>query len=452
MPSICPICKWVFLTDSKFQPGALVRDNHARVGKVVGDPILVELDGNTVEVVTVDFWGQKVKSPENFLNLLASDSPEALLLEQPEALAPWADEAPLKLVALALSVGGGSGKAADIRAKLDGRVLEAGKWENWWKKQPQQMRKLPARFKITKVGRDSEYSLLTSFNAVPAASELKAVGGAEKEGTTPADWREWLLSPTHEPAPGRYPTKSVADSLAKWPAGTIEQALFRVIVSSEGLLSAGNLSGPVAEGWLRATAQAALRWRETAGPDAAGYTAARVGGVLARLSRIAGERTPQDLLLKAGAMDGEADAWRWGFAAGMWEAFDGEDARELYRRSAAALGRQARGDLAREMVLASFGSGLPGAATFRAGPAFGGPAGRGADAAFAGSDSFCDHSAEGRCARLYCEEPPLLGARKLWLAIGSHSVAHRQAERVGRPYIPRVGGRPGTAGDFRQGC
>jgi hypothetical protein len=359
VPSISPICKWVFLTDSKFQPGALVRDNHARVGKVVGDPKLVDLDGNTVEVFTVDFWGQKLKRPGNFLNLLASDSPEALLLEQPEALAPWADEAPLKLVALALSVGGGSGKAADIRAKLDGRVLGAGKWENWWKKQPQQMRMLPARFKITKVGRDSEYSLLTSFNAVPAASELKAVGGAEKEGTTPADWREWLLSPTHEPAPGRYPTKSVADSLAKWPAGTIERALFRVIVSSEGLLSAGNLSGPVAEGWLRATAQAALRWRETAGPDAVGYTAARVGGVLARLFRIAGERTPQDLLLKAGAMDGEADAWRRGFAAGMWEAFDGEDARESYRRSAAALGRQARGDLAREMVLASFGPDFP---------------------------------------------------------------------------------------------
>ena len=359
MPSICPICKWVFLTDSKFQPGALVRDNHARVGKVVGDPIFVELDGNTVEVVTVDFWGKEVKRPDNFLSLLASHSPEALLVEQPEALAPWAEAAPLKLVALALSVDGGSGKVADIRAKLDGRVLETGKWKNWWKKQPQQMRKLPARFKITKVGRDSEYSLLTSFDAVPAASELKAVGGAEKEGTTPADWREWLLSPTHEPAPGRYPTKSVADSLAKWPAGTIERALFRVIVSSEGLLSAGDISASVAEGWLRATAQAALRWRETAGPDAAGYTAARVGGVLARLSRIAGERTPQDLMLKAGAMDGEADAWRRGFAAGMWEAFDGEDARELYRRSAAVLGRQARGDLAREMVLASFGPDFP---------------------------------------------------------------------------------------------
>ena len=197
---------------------------------------------------------------------------------------------------------------------------------------------------------------MTQF--LPRANR-RAEGGAEKEGTTPADWREWLLSPTHEPAPGRHPTKQVADSLAKWPAKSIEQALLRVIVSSEELLSAGDVSTLVAEGWLRATAQAALRWRETSGTDTAGYTAARVGGILARLARNAGDRTPQDLLLKAGAMDGDADAWRRGFAAGLWEAFDGEDARELYRRSAAVLGRQARGDLAREMVLAAFGPDFP---------------------------------------------------------------------------------------------
>ena len=343
------------MTDSKLLPGALVRDNHMRVGKVVGDPIFVELDGNTVEVVNVDFWGTEVKRPDNFLNLLASDSPEALLVDRPEALASWAEEAPLKLVALALSVDGGSGKVADIRAKLDERVLETGKWENWWKKQPQQMRKLPACFKVTKVGKDSEYSLLTYYDSVPAASELKVVGGSEKEGTTPADWREWLEARTHEPPPGRFPTRQVANALAKWPAKTVEQALLRVVVSAEEVLATDGASQQVAEGWLRAVAQASLRWRETAGPDTAGYTSARVGGVLGRLARIAGDRTPQELLLRVGAMDGETDAWRRGFTAGMWEAFDGEDARELYRRSSAVLGRQARGDLARELVLSAFG-------------------------------------------------------------------------------------------------
>ena len=159
------------VNDPKFPPGAVVRDNHARVGKVVGNPVLVEIDGNTLEVVTVNIWGGEVKRRENWLTLLAPNSPEALLLDRPEALASWSEKAPMKLVALALSVGGGSGMVADIRAKLDERVLESGKWENWWKKQPQQMRKLPACFKIAKSGRDSEYSLLTYYDAVPAARE-----------------------------------------------------------------------------------------------------------------------------------------------------------------------------------------------------------------------------------------------------------------------------------------
>ena len=319
--------------------------------------MLVELDGNTVEVFTVDFWGTEVKRPDSWLTLLAPDSPESLLLHQPEALAAWAEDAPLKLVALALSVGGGTGKVADIRAKLDERVLEAGKWENWWKKQPQQMRKLPACFKITKVGRDSEYSLLTYFDAVPVASEIKAhktVGAASKGAPTLADWREWLSRDTHGPAPGRFPTKPVADALAKWPEESAEQALLRVILSSEEALSIANTSAQTAEGWLKAVAQASLRWREVGGSDPRGYTAARVGEVLAKLARVAGDRTPQELLLQAGALDGATDAWRRGFLAGMWDAFEGEDARDLYRTSSATLGRQARGDLAREIFLAAF--------------------------------------------------------------------------------------------------
>ena len=357
-----PDPKGVLVTDSMIHSGALVRDRHARVGKVVGDPVCVELDGNTVEVFNVDFWGNEYKRPEAWLAVLPSDSPEALLWERPEELASWAEEAPLRLVALALSVGGGSGKVADIRAKLDERVLEAGKWENWWKKQPQQMRRSSACFKVTKVGRDSEYSLLTSFDAVPAVGEVrsspkpaKSVGSADRGAATLANWEKWLESGSHDTIPGRFPTKPTIDSLAEWPARTIEPSLLRLITSAERLSSAGSMSAQAAEGWLRAIAQAALRWRETGGQDTRGYLAARAGEALARLARTAGDRTPQDLLLQTGAMDGAADAWRRGFAAGMWDAFDGEDARDLYHRSAELLGRQARGDLAREMVLAAFG-------------------------------------------------------------------------------------------------
>ena len=342
------------VTESKFPPGALVRDNHAKVGRVVGDPIVIELDGNPVEVFAVDFWGQEIKRPDSFLTLLPPDNAEALLVERPEALSSWADEAPLKLVALALSTSGGEGKMADIRAKLDGRVLEAGKWENWWKKQQQQMRKLPTCFKIVKTGRDSEYELLAWYESVPTASQLKTVGSPKKKATTSADWRAWLEAGTHRPPPGRFPTSQAASLLARWPADTIEQALLRVIVSAEEALASGELPAQAAEGWLRAVAQASLRRREVGGTDTRGYTAARAGHVLARLARIPGDRAPQDLVLSAGALDGGTEAWRRGFLAGMWDAFDGDDARQWYLASSTVLGRQARGDLAREIFLAAF--------------------------------------------------------------------------------------------------
>ena len=346
------------VTESKFPPGALVRDNHAKVGRVVGDPIVIELDGNPVEVFAVDFWGQEIKRPDSFLTLLPPDNAEALLVERPEALSSWADEAPLRLVALALSTSGGEGKMADIRAKLDGRVLEAGKWENWWKKQQQQMRKLPTCFKIVKTGRDSEYELLAWYESVPTASQLKTVGSPKKQATTSADWRAWLEAGTHHPPPGRFPTSQAASLLARWPADTIEQALLRVIVSAEEALASGELPAQAAEGWLRAVAQASLRRREVGGTDTRGYTAARAGHVLARLARIPGDRAPQDLVLSAGALDGGTEAWRRGFLAGMWDAFDGDDARQWYLASSTVLGRQARGDLARELFAAAFGPDL----------------------------------------------------------------------------------------------
>ena len=318
----------------------------------------VELDGRKVEVFTVDFWGAELKRPDNWLTLVDRDSPEAMLLDRPEQLTSWADEVPLKLIALALSVGGGTGKVADIRAKLDGRVIDSRKWESWWKKQPPLMRKMPDHFRITKVGKDNEYNLLNRFEAVSSATGSKAsksVKSEERGAATASDWKTWLEAQTHSPSPGRFPTRQVTNFLARWPAESIEAVLFRLIVGAEELFSVRETSPQVAEGWLRAIAQAALRWREVGGSDPRGYTAARVGEVLARLAGIAGERSPQDLLLQAGALDGEADAWRRGFLAGMWESFEGEGARELYLSSAGVLGRQARSDLARETLAAAFG-------------------------------------------------------------------------------------------------
>ena len=342
------------MTDSKIQPELLVCDNNSKVGKVVGEPVTREINGNSVETVAVDFWGEEQRKPTSQLTPLDWDSPEALLWRRPEQLAPWADEAPLKLIALALSVGGGQGKAADIREKLSGRVIREEDWDGWWKKRSRALGALPDYFQSVKAPRGNDYRLLTGFGDVPAdqAAPVKSRSVPMKV------WREWLLSGSPEDAPGRYPTKPVAEALAKWDdAETIEQVLIRLAVSAEALSTRGEVSSQEAEGWLTAIAHAAIRRREIGGPDPRGYDAARAGELLARLAKIAGDRTPQDLVLEAGTLDGEAEAWRRGFVAGMWESFEGDDAREMYRKSSAVLGRQARGDLAREIALAAFDPG-----------------------------------------------------------------------------------------------
>ena len=339
------------VTDSNIRPGALVRDSRSRVGKVVGNTENVVINDSTVAVVAVDFWGDQQRRPERSLTPLDDKSPEAVLWERPSELAKWADDAPLKLVALALSVSGGSGRVADIREKLDDRVPGL-KWDGWWRKAPALMRLLPQHFSVTRVGKDSEYKLLSSVDAVPAATDVK---DTDKKSPTAADWKNWLQADTHSPAPGRFPTKATLDALAVCPAHTVERALLRVIVSAEEALASRGINPQAAEGWLRAVAQASLRWREVGGSDPRGYTAARVGEVMARLARIAGDRTPQELVLSAGALDGETDAWRRGFLAGMWESFEAEEARDMYLSAAAVLGRQARADLARETFAAAFG-------------------------------------------------------------------------------------------------
>ena len=345
------------LTDStslprSLLPGKLVRDNRSRVGRVVGQAGTVEDDGDNVALIAVDFWGREERRPERWLTPLGEDCPEALLVDRPDELMSWAEDAPLRLVALALSVDGGTGKAADIRSRLAGRVIEEERWENWWNRRTKALSSLPKHFRSVKAAKGNQYTLLCGVDDVPA--DLKPA--AKAKSATAADWRKWLRTGAPENVPGRYPTKPVVEALAKWgDAETIEQVLTRLEVTAEGLLSRGDVSPQEAESWLTAIASAAIRRRETGGADPRGYDAARAGEVLARLSRIAGERTPLGLLLQAGAIDGTTDAWRRGFLAGMWDSFDGDGAREMYLGASTVLGRQARSDLARQITLAAFG-------------------------------------------------------------------------------------------------
>lgn len=325
------------MTDSTIQPGAFVWYAAKGLGSVR------EVGGSPAVLFWADEKSGATQSiPPALLTSLKSNGAEDF--------GEWAKNSPLTLVALALSACGGDGRESDIREKLNGRAPLSPNWAGWWKRTKPKLGNLPAHFAASETSEGIGYKLLSGVADVPP-------DWTQPKSATLADWKKWLSAEAHESPPGRFPTKPVADALAKWPENTVERALFRVIVSAEETLSLGNASAQVAEGWLRTVAQASLRWRETGGVDSRGYQAARVGELLVRLSRIAGDRTPQELLLQAGVLDGETDAWRRGFVAGLWEAFEGDDAREMYRRSSAVLGRQARADLAREIALAAFDPG-----------------------------------------------------------------------------------------------
>ena len=335
------------MSESGIRPGAFVWYAPKGIGRV-------EETGGSLSVL---FWidrksGKTERLPPNLLTPLATYIPEAESPGKASEADPWkqfesgAKKAPLKLVALALSACGNSGGTADIKEKLDRRA-PVGPWGSWWKRTEPKLGEMPSHFKIDGAGEDVKYILVSSVADVPADWIEPRV--------TPADWKKWLSAKTHEQPPGRFPTKPVADALAKWPAKTTEQALYRVMATSEQLLASGDVSSQVAEGWLRAVAQASLRWREVSDPDSRGRQAARIGALLVSLSRVAGGRTPQELLLEAGGLDGATGAWQRGFAAGMWESFGGEDSRQIYLQSSRVLVRQAREDLARELFLSAFG-------------------------------------------------------------------------------------------------
>ncbi len=325
------------MSESGIQPGAFVWYAAKGLGSVR------EVGGSPAVLFWADEKSGATQSiPPSLLTSLKSNGAEDF--------GEWAKNSPLTLVALALSACGGDGRESDIREKLNGRAPLSPNWAGWWKRTKPKLGNLPAHFAASETSEGIGYKLLSGVADVPP-------DWTQPKSATLADWKKWLSAEAHESPPGRFPTKPVADALARWPENTVERALFRVIVSAEETLALGNASAQVAEGWLRTVAQASLRWRETGGVDSRGYQAARVGELLVRLSRIAGDRTPQELLLQAGVLDGETDAWRRGFVAGLWEAFEGDDAREMYRRSSAVLGRQARADLAREIALAAFDPG-----------------------------------------------------------------------------------------------
>lgn len=118
--------------EQEFLPGNVVLHRQWGVGHVIERASGAQAD------LVVDFPGKprhrmSSQLASYALSKLPSDGLEALLLREPDKVATWGKDAPLKLIGATLADLGGAAKPAEIRAKLEGRLVPI-QWASWWKR------------------------------------------------------------------------------------------------------------------------------------------------------------------------------------------------------------------------------------------------------------------------------------------------------------------------------
>ena len=222
---------------------------------------------------------------------LPNDGLEAILASNPDMAYSWVTEAPLRLVAATLrDLDGRTGKAGDLKDKLEARVLRGCgmRWKDWWAKVLPDVKESGYFYEKS---RNLWTFLGTGANIPesPLGEKPKPAKVAKKKPPNISDWRKWLRGAYGAPPPGRWPTKNAFDVLAKWSdKKTIEQALTQTVQGAEEFLASGSASSQAAAGWLEAVSRASLRWRELMGPDASSDLASWTGQLFPRLTKAAG--------------------------------------------------------------------------------------------------------------------------------------------------------------------
>ena len=345
---------------SKIQKGGIVRNKRPSAPKPQVGRVL-ELVGDDAQV---EFWdSSKSRIPNDFLELLPGNAPEARLWTDPGSLASWVKEAPLKLLATALSVSGNRGNVADIREKLenlDGWKPDDDEWKAWWQSTLRKLKKSEGHFGTDKDGKVPLYILKSNVDDVPVDTPKPAKPLAKKPDLLP-EWQNWFWRGWYTEPPESYPKKAITDAIAKWPEDTTEPTLKQAIRGAEGFLASKKPTPQATLGWLEAVGQASWRWWECTFPYPDRYLAGQCSEILLKLAKSAGYAKSGEWLLWAHALSGQADeSWMQGFAAGMWATIGeasgnaSRNRRNLFRVTSEMLGRQSRADLAREIALAAF--------------------------------------------------------------------------------------------------
>ena len=153
------------------------------------------------------------------LTVLPDDGLEALIWDQAEEVRPWAKEAPLKLVALALADLGRTGRAGEIREKLEGRIVRDPKWDTWWRKVQPEV-KASTHFSIGKANTITLVSPASDVLSEPLVARPNLSGqespcamGKRSHGGMSA-WDYWLMTGKKGAPPNRRPPEAVLEAAA----------------------------------------------------------------------------------------------------------------------------------------------------------------------------------------------------------------------------------------------
>ena len=271
----------------------------------------------------------------------------------------WANEAPLKLVAAALhAMPSYTGRHGEIKKALEPRVQPVSTWNNWWKR----VRPMLDESDHFEERKANQFTVLHEVEDIPPEPlpppPRKARPPRAKSPTkSQAQWLDWLSGETIAP-PKPAPIKATFQALDNYPVASVQKALECASQAAREFLASDRPSKQHAARWGELLSRLSSWWRDHSESHAdAGNLARPVGEVLGNLVETAGFPGEAGRWLRqAGGLPSEPpEAWRTGFAAGLWQAFANSSlgARHSFQ---SCFGRQHQDKpaIAQELLLAAF--------------------------------------------------------------------------------------------------
>lgn len=276
----------------------------------------------------------------------------------------WASDAPLKLVAWALtSLPESTGRKKDILDVLSTQVELSPSPDSWWNRVRRKLRESD-HFEERK---SNQFTVLHEVEDI-SHEPLRAVRNSAKAKTTKNDrtrkekqppklereWTAWFQGEAEGPPPTRGRTKEAISSLDKCDTRMLRKALRRMTQCSDVSRSTKKAAGV----WANLMSHGASRLRDSVELDGDADLPESIGQTLAWLVEAA--NFPHDSghwLRRAGGLpDGVPETWRSRFAIGVWKGVDASrhGPRDWFRQAFQRTVAEDRAAITREIAFAAF--------------------------------------------------------------------------------------------------